>query len=173
MTGRVGQQIVQHLHDALPVGHHPGEVRRQVDENAVPGAAGEERRPRLVDQRAHLRGLGRDRERAGVDAPRIEQIPDEPAHAIRLLVDDAEELLRFRRTEASRGAEHRRRRALDRSKRGAKLVAHHAEELGPHPVELLDRRQVLQGDHHRFDLAVLGVDRRRVDERRDATPVGG
>ena len=139
----------------------------------MPGAAGEKRVARVVDQRAHLRGLGRDREHAGVDAPRIEQVADEPAHAVGLLVDDAKELLRLGRAVPRRGAEHRRRRALDGGERGAKLVAYHAEELRPHPVYLLERRQVLQGDHHRFDLAVVGLNRRCVDERGDAAPIGG
>ena len=50
-------------------------------------------------------------------------------------------------------------------------VAHHAEELGPQPLQLLQRRQVLQRDHHRDHLAALRTDRRRVHQRRDAAPV--
>ena len=55
---------------------------------------------------------------------------------------------------------------------GAQLVAHQAEELGALPVELLQRRQVLQGDHDRLDRAVLAGDRRGVDQRGHAAPVG-
>ena len=51
-------------------------------------------------------------------------------------------------------------------------MAHHAEELRAQPVQLIEWGQVLQGDHHRFDLAVLGADRCRVNQRPDATPVG-
>ena len=53
------------------------------------------------------------------------------------------------------------------------LVAHHAEEPGPHVLQFLERREVLHGDHHRRDRAVLGVDRGRVDQRGDAPAVGG
>ena len=107
MAAGVGEEVVQHLHDAPLIGQHPRQVRRQVDEHGVPGVAGKERRPRLVHERAHLRGLERDRERAGLETSRIQQVADEPAHAVGLLVDDAEELLRLGRTEAPRGAEHR------------------------------------------------------------------
>ena len=44
-------------------------------------------------------------------------------------------------------------------------------ELGPQPLQLLERRQVLHGDYHRLDRAVRRTDRRRVDQRRDAAPV--
>ena len=56
--------------------------------------------------------------------------------------------------------------------RGAQLVAHHAQELGPQALQLLERLQVLHGDHHRLDRAVRRMDRRRVDQRGDAAPVG-
>ena len=173
VTGGVGEQVVQHLHDAPPVRHHAGEVRRQVDENVVPAVAGKERDPRLLDQLAHLGGLRRDRERAAVDPPGVEQVPDQPAHAVGLLVDDAEELPRLRRAEALRTAQHGRGGALDGGERGAQLVAHHAQKLRPHPVERLERREVLYGDDHGLDGTALGVDRGRVDERLDAAPIGG
>ena len=51
-------------------------------------------------------------------------------------------------------------------------MADHAEELGALALELLKRGEVLHGDHHRRDRAVLGVDRRGVDERGHAAPVG-
>ena len=126
----VREQVVQHLRDAPAVGHHRRQVRRQVDEHAVPGAGGEERVPRPVHQRRHLRGLGRNRERARLDAPRIEEIADEAAHVPRLLVDDAEELAHLGRVELGRLFEQGVRRAPDRGERGAQLVAHQAQELG-------------------------------------------
>ena len=43
----------------------------------------------------------------------------------------------------------------------------------PHPIHLLQWRQVLHSDDHRLHHAVLGADRCRIDQRRDATPVGG
>ena len=173
VPSRVGEQVVQHLHDAPPVGHHAGQVRRQVDEHRVPGVAGEERGPRLLDQLAQRRGLGRDRERAGVEPPRIQQVADQRAHAVGLLVDDAEELPRLRRTEALRGIQHRRRRTLDGGERRAQLVAHHPQEIGPHPVERLERRQVLRGGHQRPNRTVLGVDRGRVEQHAHAAPARG
>ena len=54
----------------------------------------------------------------------------------------------------------------------AQLVAHQAEELGPQPLDLVERRQVLQGHHHRPHGAAFGADRRGVDQRPDAAPVG-
>ncbi|MDD9980359.1 MAG: hypothetical protein OXU81_03205 [Gammaproteobacteria bacterium] len=64
----VGEKIVQHLHDAPPVGHHRGQVGRKFDENFVAAVAGEERVPGSVHQGDHLRGLRRDREGARIDA---------------------------------------------------------------------------------------------------------
>ena len=168
----VRQQVVQHLLDALAVGHDARQVRRQVDRHRVAPAAGEEGGAALVHQRRHLRGLGRDRERAGVDAPGVEQVGDQADHAVGLVVDDADELAGLGRRELPRGAEQRAGRALDGGQRHAQLVAHHAEELGALALQLLERGEVLHGDHHRGDGAVLGVDRRGVDQRGHAAPVG-
>ena len=159
VPGGVGEEVVQHLHDALAVGHHRRKPGRQVDEHGVPGAAREEGVARLVDERRHLRRLGLDRERARVDAPRVEQVGDEADHVIGLPVDDAEELAHLDRAEHPPGAEHRGGRALDGGQRRAQLVAHQAEELRAQALELLERREVLQGDHHRDHRAVLAVDR--------------
>ena len=49
-------------------------------------AAGEEGVAGLVTT-TDLRGLGRDRERAGFDAPGIEQVADQPDHAVGMVVD--------------------------------------------------------------------------------------
>ena len=81
--------------------------------------AGEEGGARPVDQRRHLRGLGRDRERAGVDAPGVEQVGDQADHAVGLVVDDADELAGLGRRELTRGAEQRAGRALDGGQRHA------------------------------------------------------
>ena len=53
---------------------------------------------------------------------------------------------------------------LDGGQRGPQLVAHHGQELGPRPLQLLQRRQVLQGDDHRFDRPGRGKERRGVDQ---------
>ena len=93
--------------------------------------------------------------------PASSRSPDQAVHAVGLLVNDAEELRHLGR-------------ALDRGQRRAQLVAHHAQELGPHALDFLQRRQVLQGDHDRGERVVRAVrvaDRGGVDERRDAAPV--
>ena len=152
------RQVVQDLDDALPVHHHAGHVlggRSDVDR--VPAAPAQERVPRAVHQCPRLRGLRRDRQCARSDAPRIQQVADEAAHVIGLLVDDAEELQHFGRSEARRGGEHRGRRALDGGERRAQLVAHDRQELGPHPLELLEWRQILHRYHDRLDPAPSGA----------------
>ena len=88
-----------------------------------------------------------------------------------LLVDDPEELARLGRVGRC-GAQRGGRRAHDRGERDPELVAHHAEELGPQMLQLLKRRQVLQGNDHRFDRAIRRADRRSVDQRPDAPAVG-
>ena len=105
----VGEQVAQHLLDALAVGHDARQVRRQVDQHRVAPAAGEEGGARPVDQRRHLGGLGRDRKRAGVDAPGVEQVGDQADHAVGLPVDDADELAGLGRRELPRGAGAARR----------------------------------------------------------------
>ena len=173
MARGVRQQVAQHLLDALAVGHDARQVRRQVDQHRVAPTAGEEGGARPIDQRRHLGGLGRNRERAGVDAPGVEQLGDQANHAVGLPVDDADELARLGRRELPRRAEQGGGRTLDGGERHTQLVAHHGEELGAMALQLLKGRKVLHGDHHRRDRAVVGVDRRGVDQRGDAAPVGG
>ena len=81
----LAKRVVQDLDDARGVGHHPGQVSRQVDLDGGPAAAAQERVPGLVHQVGHLRGLGGDRQGAGLDAPRIQQVADQAAHLIGLL----------------------------------------------------------------------------------------
>ena len=172
VPGRVREEVVQDLNDALPVGHHAGQVLRQVGGDRVPAAAAEETRPRRVHQHRHLRGFGRDRERARRDAPRIQQVPDQTAHPGRLLVYDAEELHHFGPGESRLGGEHRARRSLDRGERRAQLVTHDREELRPHPLERLEWGEVLYRDHDRLDFAVRRMNRRRVDQHSHAPAIG-
>ena len=61
---------------------------------------------------------------------------------------------------------------LDRGQRGPQLVAYQAQKLRSQSLCLLQRLQVLQGDHHGLDGAVLGPDRRRVDQCREASAIG-
>ena len=172
VAGRVREQVVQDLDDALPVGHHAGQVRGQVGGDRVPAAAAQEARPRRVHQHRDVRGFERDRQRARRDAPRVQQVPDQTAHPGRLLVDDAEELHHFGPGESRLGGEHRTRRALDRGERRAQLVTHDREELRAHSLELLERRQILHRDYDRLDFAVRRMNRRRVDQRPHAPAIG-
>ena len=119
----VGEQVREHLRDAPPVGHHRGQVRRQVDGHGVMRAAAQERATRALDQVGHRRGLGRDRERARLDPPGIQEFGDEGAHAIGLLGDQAVELARLGRVECWRLLQKRGGRALDGDQRRAQFVA--------------------------------------------------
>ena len=137
----------------------------------MPSAAAQERVPGLVDQRGHVGGLGVHRQRARLDAPHVQQIADQAVHVVGLLLDDPEELPRLRRVHHPRSAERGGGRALDRGKRRPQLVAHHAQELRPLPLQLLKGREILHGDHHRGDRPVPGMDGRDVHQGLDAAPV--
>ena len=134
-------------------------------------AAAQKRAPRVFHQSDDRRGLGRDRERARLDAAGVEQVTDEAAHVIGLLGDEAVELARLGRVERRRLLQQRRRRALDGGERPAELMAHQGQELGPQPLDLVERGEVLNGHHHRTNGAPVGRDRGGVDERPDAAPV--
>lgn len=70
LPGRVREQAVSDLDNALPVGGHPPQVLRQVEADGVPSASIEERAPRLLDQPHQLHRLGRNRPRADLCALR-------------------------------------------------------------------------------------------------------
>ena len=82
---------------------------------------------------------------ARVDASGVEQVADQAVHVVGLRVDDPEELAHLGRVQDPRGAQHGRRRPLDRGERRAQLVAHHPQEIGPQPLQLLERCQILHG----------------------------
>ena len=146
MLRGVGQQVVQDLDDALPVGHHPGQVRGQVDEDGVPAAPAQERGcgpgpPGL----ATSEGSGvTDRVPVSM-APGIQQVADQAPHVIGLPVDEAEELNHLGRGRDRRGAQHAGGGALDRGQGSPQLVADHIQELGPHPLQLHQRCQDPEG----------------------------
>ena len=52
-------------------------------------------------------------------------------------------------------------------------MADHAQELGPQPLQLLQGRQVLDGNDHRLHLLLFRQDGRGVDQGGDAAPVRG
>ena len=115
------------------------------------------RLPGLVHKPGHRQRLSGDRQRARLDAPGVEEVVDEPAHLMGLLVD-AEELVHLRRVQPRGGGAAGGGRADDGCQRRQQLVPDHRQELG----------EVLQGDDDRLDAAVLGPDRRSVDEGPDA-----
>ena len=117
VPGRVGQEVGQYLDDAAAVGHHPGQIRRQVDPDGVPAFSTQEHVPGLFHQPGHLRGLGADRQRARLDATRIQQIVDQAVHVIGLVIDDAEELLHYGRVRGRRRPQRGGGRALDGGQR--------------------------------------------------------
>ena len=134
--------------------------------------AAEERLPGLIHHDGQIRRRGGHRERARLDVRGVKQVADQRAHLIGLLVDDAEQLHCLGRVQRRGGPQHRGRAALDRGQRGPQLVAHHAEELGPQPLQLLHGRHVLQRDDERRHLARLRPDRRGVDQRGHPPAVG-
>ena len=105
--------------------------------------------------------------------PWSSRLGDQAAHAVGLIVDHPEELQHLGRVRSGRGTEHCRRRALDRDQRRSQLVAHDAQELGAHPLELLERRprscRVTTTDSNRV---VVRLDRRRVDQGGHAPAIG-
>ena len=143
VPGRVGEEVVQHLDDAPAVRHDQRQLRREVDAEVVPAPSTLEPAPGLVHQGRHLRRRGGDRQLARLDARHVEQVADQVAHVVGLLADDAEELEHLGGVQLGRRLRQRGGGALDGGKRGPELVAHHAQELGPQPLHLLQRRHVL------------------------------
>ena len=84
-----------------------------------------------------------------------------------VLDDNAVELAPLGRVGPAFVLDERHRRAADGGEQGAQLVAHHAEELRPQLLELLEWRKDLQSDDHGLDLAPARADGRRVDQWQD------
>ena len=173
VPGRVGEQVAQHLDDSPPIRHEQRQVRREVDAEVVPAPSTLEPPPGLVHQARHLRRRGGDRQLTRLDARHVEQVADKVAHVVGLLADDAEELEHLGGVQVGRRLRQRGGGAFDGGQRRPQLVAHHAQELGTQPLQLLHRRHVLHGHDHRLDLALLQEDGRGVDQGGDAPPVGG
>ena len=168
----VGEEVVEHLHDAPPVGHHRRKVRRQVDGDGVPPSPARERRACPLDEGADLLGPGVHEERARADARRVHQVGDQPVHAVGLLLDDAQELAQLRPVGVARVPQCRRRRALDGRERPPEFVAHQSQELRAGALQRLERGQILDRHHDRLDRALRRADRGRVKQGPDAPPVG-
>ena len=80
---------------------------------------------------ANSAGSGGHRQRAGVDTTHNQQVPDQTAHVVGLLVDELEELGHLGWAYHRRRAEHGGGRALDGGERDAQLVADHGQKLCP------------------------------------------
>ena len=166
VTGGVEQQIAQHLGDALAVGRHQRQIRRQLHVHGVPAAAGEEPAPGIVHQLAHISGFGANGQGAGVDAGNVVQIADQVPHLVGLITDDAQELRALRRIQPAGAVHQRGHRTHDRGQGRAELLAHHRQELGPHTLLLVQRRHVLKCDDQRRHDAVIGANRGGVEQGR-------
>ena len=167
MPRRVVEEVPQHLRDAPRVRHDPEPLRR-LNGYLVPPAAARERRPRPLDD---VRELGRrrvDRKRPRADAPGVQQVADQPRHSPGLLRHDAQVLAQLVPVRLARVLKRRLGRAPDRRQRRAQLVAHQLQELRPRALQRLERRQVLERDHHPFHGVGRGADRGGVDQRAHA-----
>ena len=171
VPSRVRKQVAENLNDSLRVGHHPGQIRGEINLYGLPAAAADESIASLVNQADHPGRLWGNRQCAGPDAPCIQQIADQIAHVIGLLVNDAEELDHLRRVEVLGGAQHRGRRALDRGQWSAQLMAHHPKKLRSHSLDLPKRLKILHCDDHRHDLVLFATNRRGVDQHSHASAI--
>ena len=166
------RRVADDLHDAPSVGHDQGKVGGELDLELIAAAGVEEAVLGLVHQARDVGRLRGYRERAGLDARHVEEIAHEAAHVLGLVVDDAEELAHLGGVQAAGIVQERAGRALDRGQRYLQLVADHGQELRPQPIQLLERREVLHGDHERHEFALGGVDGGRVHESGDRPAVG-
>ena len=90
VPGSIGKELVHHLQDTLFPRPCPGQVRWQIDLDAVCRTTPQERGPRVLDQGRHVHGLGRERQRSGLDLCHVEKVVDQAAQKVRLTVDDPE-----------------------------------------------------------------------------------
>ena len=170
MPRRIGEEVVENLDDAAPVCQHPGQVGRQIDQDGMAAATTQEGVPGLVHQVGYLGRLRPDRQSPRLDAACVQQVADQALHVIGLLFDDTEKLRHLGRVR--RGFLDGGGQALDGAQRHAQFVTHQAEKLGSRPLQLLQRGHVLQGNDHRLDPALLGMDRRGVDQGGEAPAAG-
>ena len=150
-----------------------GQVGREVDVERVPASGAQEGVPGPVHQDCDLHRFGADRQRARFDARHVQQAADQVPHVVGLVDDDAQELAYLGGVQVRRGVQHGGRRAPDGGQRSAQLVAHHAEELGPQPLHLLQGCHVLHGDDDGLHPALSRPDGRGIEQHGDASAAGG
>ena len=172
VAGRVGEQVADELHDAPPVGHHQRQVRGQVDADDVLCARALEGGAGLVDQPGQVLWLGGHREGAGLDPHDVDEVCEQLAHVVGLLVDDPEELVHLCGVKRAPRLAQRGRGPLDGRERGSQLVADHPQELGAKALHLREGAHVACSYHHRVNPAVGARDRGRVDHRGHLVAVG-
>src|SRR3954463_6152723 len=133
----VGQQIEQHLDDAIDIGahrpHRLGELELHLDAALLEHLA--HAGHRIADQRAHVDlalapfGLAR------LDLRKVEHLVDEARQPLGLLRDDAEKAIALTGLDV-RMLEQNLRKGADRGERRAQLVRHGGDEVVLQPVEL-------------------------------------
>ena len=97
--GCVGEQVAQHLDDAPPVRHDQRQVGLKVDVDVVTAASAQERVLGLVDQEDRVRRRRSHRQLPGVDAGHVQQVGDQAAHLVGLLLNNPEEKVHFGRVQ--------------------------------------------------------------------------
>ena len=93
VAGGVGQQVVEHLHDAARVGNDQRQVRLQIDTHRLVAARACERVAGLVHQPGQLGRLGIHRQRARLNLHHVDQVREQASHVVGLLVDYPGELV--------------------------------------------------------------------------------
>ena len=172
MPRGVGQQVVQHLNDPLPVGHHSRQIVGQIDDHRVPAATGNERGSRRVRQRDHPGAFRVHRQRARLDATGVEQVADQPLHVIGLPVDDPEELQHLLRGSAGEAPSTAAAEPLMAANGARSSWLTMPRNSARSRSSASSGSRSCQGHHQRDDVSALVADRCRVDERAHASPVG-
>ena len=153
------------LDDSLAVSSNSGQALGDVDFDLVPGPAHPESVLCLIDHVRHVSGFGSNREHPRLDPSNVEEVVDQVAHAVCLLINDAEELTNLGGVEGGRCTQKSSCRPLDGGQWRPQLVAHHAEEFGAQPPQLFKRRHVLDSGDDRHDLTLFREYRRGVYDR--------
>ena len=111
-------------------------------------------------------------ERARLEAAAVQQVADQLAHVIGLPGNDAEVLAQLVAVEVVGTHQQRVRCAPDRGQRLTQLVPDRGQEPGAHLVEIVERRQVVQGQHNGPGVGALVVEARDLDNDLDVPAVG-
>ena len=133
---RVGEQVGEHPLEQPGIGPDEGQVVGHDDQHLVRVVqAAQRHRGDLVH-----RGRAQERlKRPGLQAAHVEQVADERVEPVGVLLDVGEQLGLVLGGPAHVGLPQARHARLDRGERRAQVVAHRAQQRGPHPVALRER----------------------------------